>query len=49
MNKKIERIVENNYGYSHTKTIYYCDGSYEMVNLRPFKSPLEIKREKNNK
>ena len=45
MNKKIERVVENKYGYSHTKTVYYMDGSYETINLRPYKSPLEIKRE----
>ena len=31
--KKIERVVENKYGYSHTKTVYYMDGSYEIINL----------------
>lgn len=33
MNKKIERVIENKYGYSHYKTIYYTDGSYERINL----------------
>jgi len=35
MDKKIERIIENRYGYSHYKTIYYTDGSFAIVNMDP--------------
>lgn len=43
MDKKIERIVENKYGYSHYITIYYTDYSFERINLNPPK-PKKSKR-----
>ena len=49
MNKRVERITENKYGYSHYRTIYYTDGSYEMINLSPtFKRPSRKDEENTN-
>ena len=49
MNKRVERITENKYGYSHYRTIYYTDGSYEMIKLGPiFKRPLRKDKENTN-
>jgi hypothetical protein len=31
--KKIERTIVNKYGYSEYKSVYYTDGSYEIINL----------------
>jgi len=31
--KKIERTIVNKYGHSNYKSVYYTDGSYEIINL----------------